>query len=120
MELTIYHHTSCSKSRGTLELLREAGVEPRVVDYLRNPPSVDELRELLARLGVGARDLVRTNEAEYAELGLDGADDEALLEAMAAHPVLIQRPVVVRGDRAVIGRPPERVRELLEGTADGP
>ena len=112
---TLYHNTRCSKSRGALELLRERGIEPDVVFYLEQPPSIDSLRELVAMLGTGARGLVRTGEPEYAELGLDdpALDEEALLAAMHAHPQLIERPVFVLGGRAVIGRPPERVLELL-------
>ena len=112
---TLYHNTRCSKSRGALELLHERGIEPEVVYYLEQPPSVDALRDLVATLGTGARSLLRTGEPEYAELGLGNPalDDEVLLAAMHAHPRLIERPVFVRGGRAVIGRPPERVLELL-------
>ena len=110
-----FHNSRCSKSRGALELLRERGIEPQVVAYLEQPPSADQLRELLRKLGMDARSLLRTGEPEYTELGLAGAsfDDEALIAAMVAHPVLIERPIFVHGDRAVIGRPPERVLELL-------
>ena len=112
---TLYHNTRCTKSRGALELLRERGIEPEVVLYLEQPPSVEDLRALVAMLGTGARGLLRTGEPEYAELGLDDPtlDDEALLAAMHAHPRLIERPVFVHGGRAVIGRPSERVLELL-------
>jgi len=112
---TLYHNTRCTKSRGALELLRERGLEPDVVFYLEQPPSIDRLREIVAMLGTGARGLLRTGEPEYAELGLDdpSLDDEALLAAMHAHPQLIERPVFVRGGRAVIGRPSERVLELI-------
>ena len=112
---TLYHNTRCTKSRGALELLRERGLEPDVVFYLEQPPSIDRLREIVAMLGTGARGLLRTGEPEYAELGLDdpSLDDEALLAAMHAHPQLIERPVFVRGGRAVIGRPSDRVLELL-------
>ena len=112
---TLYHNTRCSKSRGALELLRERGIEPDVVFYLEQPPSIDSLRELVAMLGTGARGLLRTGEPEYSELGLDdpALDDETLLMAMHAHPKLIERPVFVRDGRAVIGRPAERVLELL-------
>jgi arsenate reductase len=113
---TLYHNTRCSKSRGALELLRERGIEPDVVFYLDQPPSIDRLRELIAMLGTGARGLLRTGEQEYAQLGLDdpALDDEVLVAAMHAHPALIERPVFVRGGRAVIGRPPERVLDLLD------
>lgn len=113
--MKLYHNTRCSKSRGALELLNERGLEPEVVFYLEAPPSPAELRELLRMLGTGARGLLRTGEPEYAELGLDdpSLDDDALIAAMAAHPKLIERPVFVHDGRAVIGRPPERVLEIL-------
>lgn len=112
----LYHNPRCSKSRAALALLTERGIEPRIVAYLERPPSVEELRTLLARLGLGARELLRTGEAEYKELGLDdpALDDAALIAAMHAHPRLIERPILVVGERAVIGRPPERVLELLD------
>ena len=112
----LYHNPRCSKSRGALELLRERGVEPHIVAYLDTPPSEDELQQLLAMLGLSARDLLRTGENEYAELGLDdpSLSDQRIIAAMAAHPRLMERPVFVHGGRAVIGRPPERVLELLD------
>jgi len=111
----LYHNTRCSKSRGALELLEARGLQPEVVYYLETPPPPAELRELLRMLGIGARGLLRTGEPEYAELGLDdpALGEDALIDAMAAHPKLIERPVFVHGGRAVIGRPPERVLELL-------
>ena len=112
----LYHNPQCSKSRGALELLREHGVDPEIVAYVQQAPSIEELRGLLRMLGVGARGILRTGESAYAELGLadPSLDDDALLAAMHAHPRLIERPIFVRGDRAVIGRPPERVLELLD------
>lgn len=112
----LYHNPRCSKSRGALALLQERGVEPRIVRYLDDPPDADALRTLLRRLGIGPRELLRKGEQDYAQLGLANPDldDEALIEAMAAHPRLIERPILVRGERAVIGRPPERVFELLD------
>jgi arsenate reductase len=112
---TIYHNPRCSKSRQTLQLLQEHGVEPQIVLYLEQPPSKQLLKQLLAKLGLRARDLLRKGEDEYRELGLADAalGDEALLEAMQAHPKLIERPIVVCGARAVLGRPPENVLELL-------
>ncbi len=112
----LYHNPRCSKSREALGLLRERGVSPRVVAYLDTPPDVDELQALVAMLGVSARDLLRTGEAEYAELGLadTAKTEEQLLAAMAAHPRLIERPIFVYGNTAVIGRPPERVLSLLD------
>lgn len=112
----LYHNPRCSKSRGALELLRERGIEPTIVPYLETPPTAQQLRELLAMLGLPPRDLLRTGEDEYAALGLsDGSlSDSALIEAMVAHPRLIERPIFVHDQRAVIGRPPERVLELLD------
>lgn len=111
----LYHNTRCSKSRGALELLAERGIEPELVYYLETPPSPAELRELLRMLGIGARGLLRSGEPEYAALGLNdpSLDEDALIAAMAEHPRLIERPVFVNDDRAVIGRPPERVLEIL-------
>jgi arsenate reductase len=110
-----FHNPRCSKSRAGLELLAERGVHPQAVAYLEQAPSIEELKDLLRRLGLPARALLRTGEQEYAELGLDdpSLSDEALLAAMHAHPRLIERPIFVHGDRAVIGRPPERVLDLL-------
>jgi len=103
------------ESRGALELLHERGIEPEIVPYLEQPPSPTELRALLQLLGIDARGLLRTGEAEYGELGLNdpALSDEALVAAMSAHPCLIERPIFVHNGRAVIGRPPERVLELL-------
>jgi arsenate reductase len=111
---TLFHNPRCSKSREALELLRANGVEPRIRLYLEDAPSIAELRDLLGKLGIGARTLLRTGEQEYADLGLDDPtlDDASLLEAMHAHPRLIERPIYVAGSRAVVGRPPERVLEL--------
>lgn len=115
MQVTIYHNPRCSKSRATLALLEERGIEPRVVRYLDTPPSTAEIRSLLDALGIEARALLRKGEAEYLELGLgrDELDDETLIEAMHAHPRLIERPVVLADGRARIGRPPESVLEIL-------
>ena len=115
-DAVLFHNPRCSKSRAALALLRERGVSPRIVAYLEVPPGVDELLTLLRQLGLPARALLRDGEPEYAELGLADPrlDDGQLIAAMAAHPRLIERPVFVHGDRAVIGRPPERVLELLD------
>ncbi|GHD64618.1 arsenate reductase (glutaredoxin) [Jeongeupia chitinilytica] len=116
MKLTIYHNPRCSKSRETLALLRERGLEPEVVEYLNTPPDAEMLRHLLSLLGLVPRALMRSKEAEYAELGLDdpALDDAALIAAMVARPKLIERPiVVVDNTRAAIGRPPESVLKLL-------
>jgi len=111
----LYHNPRCSKSRGALELLRERGIEPEIVTYLDTPPSPAELRSLLDMLGLPARDLLRTGEEDYSALGLDDESlpESALIEAMSAHPRLIERPIFVHGGRAIIGRPAERVLELL-------
>ena len=115
MGITIYHNPRCSKSRATLALLEERGLEPRIVRYLETPPSADELKGLLEALGLAPRALLRKGEAEYRELGLDDPDldDAALIDAMVSHPRLIERPVVVSGAGARIGRPPESVLEIL-------
>lgn len=112
-EVTIYHNPRCSKSRQTLALLEERGIEPRVVLYLEQPPSVDELRNLLAQLGIGPRDLARTKESIYAELDLASASDDDLITAMTTHPVLIERPIVQANGKAALGRPPEDVIAIL-------
>ncbi|WP_120993422.1 arsenate reductase (glutaredoxin) [Stutzerimonas urumqiensis] len=114
-ELLLYHNPRCSKSRGALDLLETQGHTPHVVRYLETPPTVEELRELVGKLGIAPRGLLRTGEPEYASLGLanPSLSDEELLAAMATHPKLIERPILVVGDNAVIGRPPERVLELL-------
>lgn len=112
-ETLIYHNPRCSKSRETLALLREAGVEPKVVEYLQEPPTASRLKELCQLLGLRPKQLVRTKEEAFAKLKLDLDDDAAVLQALAKHPVLLERPIVVRGKRAAIGRPPENVRALL-------
>ncbi|AYC35040.1 arsenate reductase (glutaredoxin) [Pseudomonas cavernae] len=114
-DLTLYHNPRCSKSRAALELLEARGLAPTVVRYLETPPSADELRALLAKLGLSARQLLRSGEDEYQALNLaDSSLSEAqLVEAMASHPRLIERPILVAGDKAVIGRPPEKVLEIL-------
>lgn len=111
----LWHNPRCSKSRGALALLRARGIEPRVMAYLESPPDAGSLREILRLLGLPARALLRPGEPEYTALELDdpGKDDDALVAAMAAHPRLIERPVYIRGTRAVIGRPPERVLDIL-------
>ena len=111
----LFHNPRCSKSRGALELLRERGIEPDLVHYLDTPPSGDELRELLRMLELSARALLRTGEDEYAALDLADPTlpESVLIDAMVAHPRLIERPILVHAGRAVIGRPPERVLELL-------
>lgn len=115
MDVTVYHNPGCSKSRATLALLAERGIEPHIVEYLRDPPDVQTLAQLADALGGNARDLLRTGEAEYRQLGLDdpAVSRDRILEAIAGHPRLLQRPVVVYKGRARIGRPPENVLEIL-------
>ncbi len=115
MTVTIYHNPRCSKSRQTLALLEDKGVEPEVVLYLENPPSKATLKGLVKKLGFdSARDMMRVKEAPYVELDLKNATAEtALIDAMAENPILIERPIVVNGDKAAIGRPPESVLEIL-------
>lgn len=116
MTITIFHNPRCSKSRETLSLLQEKGISPTIVAYLEQAPSPAELKTLLTHLGFDdARKLMRKNEAEYAELGLDdpALDQDALIAAMAAHPRLIERPIVINGEKAAIGRPPENVLGIL-------
>ncbi|HEX6591369.1 MAG TPA: arsenate reductase (glutaredoxin) [Moraxellaceae bacterium] len=114
--VTLYHNPRCSKSREALALLQARGVEPRIVRYLDTPPDAAALRQLLRQLGLPARELLRRKEEEYLALGLDDPqlDDEALIAAMVAHPKLIERPIAIQGRRAIIGRPPEKILELLQ------
>jgi len=114
-EYKIYHNPRCSKSRNTLALLEENGINPEVILYLEATPDKAQLSDLLEKLGITAGQLVRRGEDAYKENKLDsGSSDEAILTAMASHPKLIERPIVVRGDRAVLGRPPENVLELIK------
>ena len=112
----IYHNARCSKSRATLALLEQRGEAVEIINYLDQPPSAPELVVLLRQLGMSPRELIRTGEADYLELGLDdpALDDAALIAAMVEHPKLIERPIVVANGRAAIGRPPEAVLAILE------
>lgn len=114
-QISLFHNPRCSKSRGALELLEERGIQPEVIRYLETPPSAAELKALLGKLGIGARQLLRTGEDEYKTLDLanPALSDEQLIAAMASHPKLIERPILIVGDKAVIGRPPEKVLEIL-------
>ncbi|MEK1904166.1 MAG: arsenate reductase (glutaredoxin) [Pseudomonas sp.] len=114
-DLTLYHNPRCSKSRGALELLEARGLTPTVVRYLETPLSSTELQALLGKLGIGARQLLRSGEDEYKTLNLADSNlsEAQLIAAMVQHPKLIERPILVAGDKAVIGRPPEKVLELL-------
>jgi arsenate reductase (glutaredoxin) len=113
-DVTIYHNPKCTKSRGTLTLLKERGIEPRVVEYLKHPPTIAELSAIVDKLGIEPEQLVRKGEdvykSKYAGKKMSGAQ---WIEAMVRDPILIERPIVVRGNRAVIGRPPENVQQLL-------
>lgn len=113
-DVTIYHNPRCSKSRTTLALLEEHGITPQVVLYLETPPDAQQIEGLLASLGISASQLVRRGEADYkaCALGKDSSDKD-IIAAMASHPKLIERPIVVKGKRAVLGRPPENVLELI-------
>lgn len=108
MSLTLYHNPRCSKSREALKLLQDAGHNPKVVEYLKTPPSAAELKRVLGLLGLRPRDILRAKEAR--EAGIDaGLPDDALIEAMVAHPAVIERPIAVGDGKAAVGRPPERV-----------
>ncbi len=111
MTVTIYHNPKCSKSRATLELLEENGISANIVEYLKAPPSVDELKDILAKLGKEPRDIVRKKEAN--EEGIIHLDGDALVEALAEHPRAMERPIVTTKDGAAIGRPPESVLALF-------
>ena len=114
-EVTIYHNPRCSKSRQTLELLNENGVDPNIVLYLEDTPSKDTLKEITSMLGVGVREIMRSGEDEYKEMNLAdrGLTDDELFDALVSVPKIIQRPIVVANGKARIGRPPEAVLEIL-------
>ena len=114
-KIVIYHNPACSKSRETLQLLESHHCAPEIIDYLEDPPSPAELKRIVGLLGVSARDLMRTTEAVYrdAELDDDSLSDDEIIEAICEYPALLQRPIVIAGDRAVIGRPPTRVLDLI-------
>ncbi len=117
-QLLVYHNPNCSKSRATLALLEENEVEAEIVHYLETPPDIDELKQLLARLGMGIRELLRRSEPDYGELGLhnETLSEEIIFDLVCRHPILIQRPIVVKGDAAIIARPPETVLAFIEDT----
>ncbi|MEX0619533.1 MAG: arsenate reductase (glutaredoxin) [Pseudohongiellaceae bacterium] len=116
-KFVLYHNPRCSKSRAALALLEENDVFPEIVLYLDTPPTVEELKQLLNKLGMSVRDIIRTTESEYEELGLDDEtlDEEIVLDILSRHPKLLQRPVLIKGDQAVLGRPPENVLKLING-----
>lgn len=115
MTIRILHNPRCSKSRATLALLQERGIEPEITLYLETPPDASELETILAQLGLRARDLIRKGEKEFKELGLgnDSLTEEQLISAMVEHPRLMERPIVLANGRAAIGRPPESVLSIL-------
>ena len=112
--VTIWHNPRCSKSRDSFKLLEEKGIDAEVIKYLDTPPTKEELKEVLKMLGIAPRELMRTKEDIYKELNLDEeTGDEKLIEAMVANPKLIERPIVIKDGKAVIGRPLEKVIELI-------
>lgn len=122
MDITVYHNPACGTSRKVHGLIRDAGIEPRIVEYLKTPPSRAELEDLIRRMGVPVRAVLREKGTPYAELGLDdpALGEDRLLDAMAAHPILINRPIVVSPRGARLCRPPETVLELLPADGAGP
>jgi arsenate reductase len=115
LSVDIYHNPRCSKSRETLELLISKGIEPSIIEYLKEPPDEIELRQLLDLLGIPARDLLRTGEDAYKEMGLQDPEvsEGDIIAAILKHPILMERPIVVTNGRAKLGRPPEAVLEIL-------
>lgn len=112
-EVKIYHNPECSKCRQTLDLVRARGVEPEIVEYLENPPDEKTLEQLLSKLGIEPGELIRKKEDLYEELNLEQAGRRELIAAMVENPVLIERPIVVKGEQATLGRPPENVLNIL-------
>ncbi len=114
-DIQILHNPRCSKSRQTLALLEEKGIEPEIIKYLDTPPSAAELKTILQKLGMSARDLLRKGEDDYKALNLQepGLSEDALIEAMVKHPKLIERPIVIKNDEARLGRPPESVLDII-------
>lgn len=115
MHVTIYHNPRCSKSRKTLDLLRQRNIEPEIIDYLNNPPTTTQLTAVLNKLGMGVADIIRTGEPEYraAREELAAMPEDKLIEWLRQHPKVIQRPIVVADQQARVGRPPEAVLEIL-------
>jgi arsenate reductase len=115
MSVIIYHNPRCGKSRQTLQLLQEQGLEPEIIEYLKTPPSTQELDDILQKLGMEPRELMRKNETEYKanDLGNASLNRQALIAAMVNHPILIERPIVIADNKAAIGRPPEAVLAIL-------
>ena len=115
MAVTIYHNPRCSKSRQALQLLRDRGIEPEIVEYLKTPPTADDIEAVLSKLGLEPRAVMRTKEAAYREAGMadTGLSRRTLIDLMAANPIVIERPIVVSGARAALGRPPENVLSIV-------
>ena len=114
-KITIYYNPKCRKSREALQIIREKGIDPEIIYYLDEPPSTKELAEVLRKMGKRPRDIFRKSEPLYKDLGLKNKDlsDEVLLEHLNKHPILIERPIVVKGQRAVLGRPPEDIKKII-------
>ncbi|MFA5985697.1 MAG: arsenate reductase (glutaredoxin) [Methylococcaceae bacterium] len=115
MSVKIYHNPRCGKSRETLQLLKQQGIEPEIIEYLKNPPSAAELEDILQKLAMKPRDLMRKKEAAYKANGLndEALDQQALIQGMVSNPILIERPIVLANGKAAIGRPPEAVLAIL-------
>ena len=115
MSVTIYHNPKCSKSRQTLELLSAKGITPTIIEYIKNPPTVEKLKEILSQLGIAPRDLMRKKEDTYTELELENSSlsDKDLIDFMIEHPILIERPIVIANGKVALGRPPEQVLDIL-------
>lgn len=114
-DFSIYHNPRCSKSRQTLALLEEQGIEPEVILYLENPPTVKALKAVISKLGINPRELLRKGEADYKEQNLadSSLSDAVLIKSMCEYPKLIERPIVIKGQKAMLGRPPENVLQLI-------
>jgi arsenate reductase (glutaredoxin) len=115
MPVKIYHNPRCTKSRQTLQLLKDRGIEPEVIEYLKTPPSFEELYDIIDKLGIKPRNLIRKQEAEYKANGLNDnqLDNETIVRTMVNNPILIERPIVIANNKAAIGRPPENVLDIL-------
>ncbi|MBG53384.1 MAG: arsenate reductase (glutaredoxin) [Alphaproteobacteria bacterium] len=115
MTVTIYHNPRCSKSRQTLSLIEEKGIAPNIIEYLKEGPDAETLKHVLSKLGKTPRDILRKGEQPYKDLNLadETKSDDELIAAMVAHPILIERPIVIAGDKAALGRPPEQVLDIL-------
>lgn len=113
MSVIIYHNPRCSKSRQTLALIEEKGIAPEIIEYLETPPSAATLKEILGKLGKTAAEIVRKKEAQEEGIDVAALNENALIDALVAHPRAIERPIVVKGDAAILGRPPENVSKIL-------